>query len=168
MSADDIAKVAASLAWPVVALILASLFYKPVSALLKRLAETLTFRSVTVKALGVECELTPEYARTVLNELLDDITATSNELTKEEIALFDRILSSAGTKRVVDLIPGFTRDSPEHQRLRNLRDQKLILPANRGRWKSEERPIVTPYGHLIAKLRTSGAGLVQNFRQNNA
>ncbi len=82
MSGDDIAKVAAPLAWPVVALLLAGFFYKPVCALLKRLAETLTFKSVKVKALGVEGELTPEYARTVLHELLDDITATSNQLTQ--------------------------------------------------------------------------------------
>ncbi len=110
MSGDDIAKVAAPLAWPVVALLLAGFFYKPVCALLKRLAETLTFKSVKVKALGVEGELTPEYARTVLHELLDDITATSNQLTPEEITLFDRILSSAGTKTLLDLVPGFTRD----------------------------------------------------------
>jgi hypothetical protein len=46
-------------------------------ALLKRMAETLTFKSVKVKALGVEADLTPEYARTVLHSLLDDITAST-------------------------------------------------------------------------------------------
>jgi protein-tyrosine-phosphatase len=167
MSADDIAKVATPLAWPVVTLLLAGFFYKPISALLKRLAETLTFKSVEVKALGVAAELTPEYARTVLHELLDDITATSNQLTPEEVSLFDRILSSAGTKALHDLIPNFTRDSVEHQRLRNLRDQKLILPAERGQWRLEKHPVVTPYGHLVSKLRTSGAEQVRKFRQSH-
>jgi protein-tyrosine-phosphatase len=168
MSIDEIAKLATPLAWPVTALLIAALFYKPSHALLKRLAETLTFKSVNVKALGVEAELTPEYARTVLHELLDDITATSNQLTQEEIALFDSILNANGAKTVVDIIPGFARSSVEHQRLRNLRDQKLILPAERGQWEVEKHPVVTPYGHLVAKLRTSGAERVRKFQQNES
>jgi hypothetical protein len=168
MSVDEIVKVATPLAWPVTVFLIVALFYRPVRALLKRLAETLTFKSLKVKALGFESELTPEYARTVLHDLLDDITATSNQLTPEEIALFDQILSSGGSKTLVEIIPGFARDSPEHQRLRNLRDQKLILPATRGQWRSEKHPIVTPYGHLVAKLRTSGAERVRKFRQNDA
>jgi hypothetical protein len=166
MSVDEIATLATPLAWPVTALLIAALVYKPVRALLKRLAETLTFKSVKMKALGAEAELTPEYARTVLHELLDDITATSNQLTREEIALFDSILSSAGTKTLLEINPEFARNSVEHQRLRNLRDQKLILPAERGQWRAEKHPVVTPYGHLVAKLRASGAERVRKFQQN--
>ncbi len=167
MSVDDVATLATPLAWPITVLLVVAIFHSPVSMLLKRLGETLTFKSVKVKALGVEAELSPEYARTVLHELLDDITATSSQLTPEEIWLFDAILAADEVKTVVELVPGFTRDSPEHARLRNLRDQKLILPKERGQWKTDKHPVVTPYGRLVAKLRTTGADRVRRFREND-
>lgn len=168
MSADAFFKIATPLAWPLTVLLLMLIFYSPIYGLLKRLAETLTFKSVKVKALGVEADLSPEYARTVLHELLDDITASSNVLSREEIVLFDRILAADGIKTVAELIPGFVRHDQEHVRLRNLRDQKLVLPAERGQWKAERHPVVTPYGRLVAKLRTSGAERVRAFKQNDA
>lgn len=167
MSIDDVATLATPLAWPITALLIVTIFHAPVSMLLKRLAETLTFKSVKVKALGVEAELSPEYARTVLHELLDDITATSNQLTPEEVLLFDAILTADEAKTVAELVPGFARDSQEHVRLRNLRDQKLILPKERGQWKSDKHPAVTPYGRLVAKLRTTGSDRVIKFRDND-
>ena len=166
MTTEDFVKIATPLAWPTVTLVIFLLVFEPVHALLKRLSETLTFKSLKVKALGVEAELTPEYAESVLQELLADITASSNQLTPEEITLFDQILASDGQKTVEDLIPGFRRETPPHERLRNLRDQKLILPTTRGSWKGEKIPIVTPYGHLVAKLRTSSADKVRSFRKS--
>lgn len=59
MLAEDFAKVVTPLAWPVASLLIAAIFYRPVCAVLKRLAETLTFRTIKVKVLGVEAELTP-------------------------------------------------------------------------------------------------------------
>jgi hypothetical protein len=170
MSADDFSKIVTPLAWPITALLTLWIFYRPVFALLKRLSETLTFKSLTVKALGVGGELAPEYARTVLHELLDDITESTTQLSRAEIALFDLILSADGEKTVGDLIPGFTRDdvAGNHDRLRNLRDQKLIYPKERGQWKVDKHPLVTRYGLLVAKLRTSSAERVRSFQQPNA
>ena len=105
MSTNEIGAIAEPLAWPITALLITALFYQPICALLTRLAETFTFQSVEVKALGIEAELTPQYAHTVLHELLNDITATSSQPTVEEIALFDLVLGSAGKKTVLDLIP---------------------------------------------------------------
>ncbi|MGQ0569956.1 MAG: hypothetical protein ACT4P5_10580, partial [Armatimonadota bacterium] len=86
------------------------------------MAETLTFKSLKVRALGAEAELTAEYARTVLHELLDDITESTNNLSADEIKLFDLILVANGAKTVAELIPVFSRDDPAgyHDRLRRL------------------------------------------------
>ena len=166
MSADDFSKIATALAWPVTALLALGLFYRPVLGLLKRLSETLTFKSLKVKAFGVEADLSAEYARTVLHELLDDITESTNNLPIEEVALFDRILAADGAKTVGELIPGFSRDDAggNHDRLRHLRDQKLIVPKERGQWKPQKHPVVTRYGQLVAKLRSTGTANVQKFR----
>jgi hypothetical protein len=164
MSADEFAKIAAALAWPTTALLALSLFHTQMRALLQRLSETLTFKSLKVKALGAETELTAEYARTVLHELLDDITESTNSLSDPEVKLFDAILETEQSQTVDELIPGFRREDQNHQRLRNLRDQKLIIPMEGGQWKPEKHPVVTRYGRLIAKLRRSSASNVQNFK----
>jgi hypothetical protein len=119
MSADEFSKIATALAWPITALLALSLFYRPIRALLNRLSATLTFKSLKVKALGTETELTAEYARTVLHELLDDITESTNNLSVDEIKLFDRILEKDGATTLGQLIPGFSRDDPTgyHDRL---------------------------------------------------
>ena len=165
MTVDEFAKVATVLAWPVFALLAFLLLFEPLHALLKRLSETLTFKSLKVKALGMETELTAEYARTVLHELLDDITESTSQLLREEVDLFLEILNAEGKKTVADYFGGtFVRDSPEHKRLQNLRDQKLIIPRQRSSWQSGKHPIVTPYGRLVAKLRTTASNKVQEFR----
>ena len=96
MSADEFSKIATALAWPITALLALSLFYRPIRALLKRLSETLTFKSLKVKALGVEAELTAEYARTVLHELLDDITESTNNLSADDIVVIGEQRRAAG------------------------------------------------------------------------
>jgi hypothetical protein len=167
VSPDDFSKIATPLVWPAIALVVLCLFYRPVRALLQRLAETLTFKSLKVKVFGTEIELAPEYARTVLHELLGDIAESTNELTREEVGLFFRIRSANGAKTVAELIPSFRRDDPEgnHERLRNLRDQKLIIPRERGQWKPDKHPVVTRYGELVAKLHSTRAEKIDEFKR---
>ena len=169
MTPDDFSKIATPLAWPLFAALCVWLFYSPILALLQRLSETLTFKSLKVKALGFETELSAEYARTVLHELLDDITDSTNTLTAEEIRLFNLILLAKGTKTILELLPSFSRRDAEgnHDRLRNLRDRKLIIPLERGQWQPEKHPIVTRYGELVAKLGTASAASVQEFKSKN-
>jgi len=106
-----------------------------------------------------------------LHGLLDDITESTNALTPVEIEIFDRILAAKGTKTLAELVPGFTREdssSGNHLRLRHLRDQKLIIPRERGRWKPEKHPVVTRYGELVNQLRSKSADKVQEFKREAA
>lgn len=167
MTVDEFLRLAAVLVWPLVTLVLVWIFHQPVSRLLARLAESLTFKSVKVKALGMEVELTPEAARTVLHELLDDITASTNQLSDQEIALFYKIQEANGLRSVAEIIPGFIREDKDHERLRHLRDQKLIIPSKAGQWKADKVPLVTRYGHLVAKLRTTSASKVTTFERED-
>ncbi len=166
MSADEFSKIATAIAWPLTALLALWLFYRPIRGLLQRLSETLTFKSLKVKALGAEVELSAEHARTVLHELLDDIAESTNELSADEVTLFDRILAANGAETVAEIIPDFSRGDAagHHDRLRHLRDQKLIIPKERGQWKPDKHPIVTRYGRLVAKLRSTSAANVQKFK----
>jgi hypothetical protein len=168
MSLDEFSRIATALAWPIIALFAICMFYRPIRALLQRLSETLTFKSLKVKALGTEVELTAEFARTVLHELLDDITESTNNLSAAEIRLFRQILEEDGAKTVGELIPGFSREDKEgnHDQLRNLRDRKLIVPKERGQWKPEKHPVVTRYGRLVAKLQAGSAAKVREFKDN--
>jgi hypothetical protein len=170
MTADDFSKVATPLAWPMTTMLIVWVFQKPVFAILKRLAESLTFKNVKVTVFGIVMELTPERARTVLDELLDDITESTNQLTEQEKQLFDSVLAADGKRTIGELIPGFIRDGEagDHQRLRNLRDQKLIYPQERGQWKTDKHPVVTRYGQLVAKLRTTHADKVRSIHEQNA
>lgn len=167
MSADEFSKIATPLVWPAITLVALWLFYRPVRALLQRLAETLTFKSLKVKVFGTEIELAPEYARTVLHELLDDIAESTNELTPEEIELFFLIRRANGVETVAQIIPSFRRDDPEgnHERLRNLRDQKLIIPRERGQWKPDKHPVITRYGELVAKLHSARTDKINEFKR---
>ncbi|NGZ99357.1 MAG: hypothetical protein CV089_25175 [Nitrospira sp. WS110] len=77
---------------------------------------------------GVRCrvELTPEQSKRALDELLQGIADSTNELSTKESALFQRIVASAGRDTACRLLPKFQRDTPDHQRLSRLRDLKLI------------------------------------------
>ncbi len=112
-------------------------------------------KTVTLKAFGAEVELTPEQAKHALDELLQDIAESTNELSPEESVLFERIMASAGRDTVCQLLPNFQRDTPDHQRLRKLRDRKLIRPFEGGRWQREKHPLVSRFGQLVYDLRNS-------------
>ncbi len=151
----DFSEIATALAWPITAVAFLALFYKPIRALLDRLAATLTVKTVKLKAFGAEIELTPEEAKRTLDELLQEIADSTNELSPEELLLFQRIEASAGQDTVAQLLPDFRRDTVEHQRLRKLRDRKLVRPFESGRWQPEKHPIATRFGKLVYDLRSS-------------
>jgi hypothetical protein len=144
-----------ALAWPVTVIGFFVVFYRPVRLLLDRLAATLTVKTVKLKAFGAEVELTPEQAKRALDELLQDIAESTNELSSEESALFNRIMASAGRDTVGQLLPNFQRDTSGHQHLRKLRDRKLIRPFEGGRWQPEKHPVVSRFGQLVYDLRSS-------------
>jgi len=66
LTPKEFAEIARALAWPLTFVAFFAVFYKPVRALLERLAETLTVKTVKLKAFGAEIELTPEQAKRAL------------------------------------------------------------------------------------------------------
>ena len=153
MTAKDFAEVARAVAWPGIFLAFVAVFYRPVRILLERLAETLTVKTVKLKAFGAEIELTAEQAKRALDELLQDIAESTNELSRDDSILFERIVGAGGRETVRRLLPGFQRDTEEHQRLRKLRDRKLIRPFEGGNWQGEKHPVVSRFGQLVHDLR---------------
>jgi polyhydroxyalkanoate synthesis regulator phasin len=110
---------------------------------------------VKIKAFGAEVELTPEQAERALDELLQDIADSTNELTPEESSLFEQILHAGGRTTVVELFPSFARNSKEHQQLRKLRDRKLIRPYEGGNWQPDKHPIPSRFGELVYELKSA-------------
>jgi hypothetical protein len=155
MTPKEFADIASAIAWPLVAVAFVAAFYKPVRAVLERLAATLTIKTVKIKAFGAELELTPEQAKQALNELLQDIADVTNELTPEESALFEKTLHADGRFTVANLCPGFVRDSKEHQQLRKLRDHKLIRPFEGDRWQAGKHPVPTRFGQMVYNLKNA-------------
>jgi hypothetical protein len=156
-TAKDFAEIARALAWPITAVGFLVLFYRPIRGLLYSLASALTVKKVTLKAFGAEIELTPEDAKRALDELLQEIALPTNELTQDEVLLFYGIIASAGQYAVIQLRPHFTHDDDniELQRLRKLRQRKLVRPLEGGPWKVDSHPIVTRFGELVYKLRSA-------------
>ena len=155
MTPKDFADIASALAWPLTAIAFLVVFFKPVWALLERLASTLTIKTVKLKAFGAEVELTPEQAKRALDELLQDIADSTNELASEESTLFERIHHAGGRTTVVELFPGFALDSMEHQQLRKLRDRKLIRPFEGGNWQASKHPVSSRFGQLVYELKSA-------------
>ncbi|MFZ4682890.1 MAG: hypothetical protein ACOYMS_10325 [Terrimicrobiaceae bacterium] len=155
MTPKDFADIASAIAWPLTALVVFAAMFKPLRALLDRLAATLTIKTVKINAFGSEVELTPEQAKRALDELLQDIADSTNELTVDEMSLFERIFQAHGRTTVGELFPSFTRDSTEHQRLRKLRDRKLIRPFEGGNWQVNKHPVPSRFGELVHELKNT-------------
>ena len=153
MDAKDIAAILTPLAWPVTAGILVFSFRTPLVTLLSRLSESLSVKTIKLKVFGAEIELTPEQAKSALDELLKDIVETTNELSEEEITTFQEIQAADGRRTVTDLLPSFVRDNEQHKQLRVLRDRKLIRPFEGGRWNASKHPVVTRFGDLICRIK---------------
>ncbi len=152
MSATDVAAVLAPLAWPVTTLIILLYFRNPIRSLLYRLSDSLKVKSFKFILFGFETELTPEEAKGALDEMLQDIVEAMNELSAEEVKLFQTIINADGRLTVLDLLPDFKRESLQHAQLRKLRDRKLIRPMEGGNWQPQKHPIATRFGKLVLKL----------------
>lgn len=129
--------------------------YTPDFALIERLATTLTIKTVKLRAFGAEVELTPEQAKRALDELLQDIADSTNELSSEEYSIFESILHAGGRMTVTDMFPTFARNSKEHQQLQKLRDRKLIRPFEGGRWQPDKHPVSSRFGQLVHELKNA-------------
>ena len=156
MTAKEFADVAAEIAWPLTAIFFFALLYRPLRALVVRLAETLTIKSVKFKGPFGEVELSPEKVQQTLTELLQELEDPANKLESTEKALFQRIIGASGKLTVQDYFSQpFARGSDEHKQLRNLRDRKLVRPAEGGRWEPGKHPVVTRFGELVLQVSST-------------
>ena len=156
MDLRGISAILAAIAWPLVATALAFTFRTPLFSLLSRLSESFTVKSIKLKVLGAEVELTPEQAKGALDELLKEIVDSTNELSPTEIKLFQEIRTADGRRTVSDILPGFVRGNEHHKRLRVLRDRKLIRPFEGGRWEASQHPVITRFGELTLQIKPVG------------
>jgi hypothetical protein len=154
MTAIEFAKIAEAVAWPALTFFAIVLFYPPITRLLNSLAASLKIKSIKVKAFGVEAELTPQEVKAAVDELLNEISDPTNELTEGEVQLLDQIAAADGRKSVIELAPAFVRDNDIHASFRRLRDRHLIRPLEGSRWFPEKHPVLTRFGRLVLNLRS--------------
>lgn len=158
MNAEDIAKIVNSLAWmawPTVVVGLTIYFQSSLRLVLNRLSQSLAIRTIKLNVLGIEIDLTPEQAERALDELLRDIADTIADLPPPTVTVFEQIQTADGRLTVIQIMPKFERENDDHKRLRTLRDRKLVRPFEGGRWTANTHPVVTRFGQLFWRLRSS-------------
>jgi hypothetical protein len=165
MTYKELAEILSAVAWPATAGAIAYAFHKPVFALLQKLQESLSIKVIKLKLFGAEIELTPDQADRALNEILQEVGESTNDLSPPDIALLKRIYDAQGTLTVEQVFPGFTRKSPDHlerksspelEQLRKLREMKLLRPSEGGKWDEAKHPVVTRFGEIFLKLEKEG------------
>jgi hypothetical protein len=154
MTAQEAAQVITPLAWPVTTFVLILVFRSPLTSLLSRLAESMSVKTLKLKVLGNEIEITPDKAKETLDELLQEIVQSTNELSPEQVRLLDSVRLANGRQSVADLLPAFIREGPDHIDLRVLRDRKLLRPFEGGPWSLSKHPALTRFGELVIQLQS--------------
>jgi hypothetical protein len=66
-------------------------FYRPVVAILAKLKESLSIKGIKLKLLGAEIELTADQADRALNEMIQNVNESTQDLSTADIDLFERI-----------------------------------------------------------------------------
>jgi hypothetical protein len=158
MKIKDVADILSAVAWPLIVLAIILYFREPLHLLASRVAESVKVKSLRFKAFGLESELTIEEAKGALDEMLHEIIEATNELSPEEVALFQAIDIADGRQTVLGLIPDFERRNTKHIQLQKLRDRKLIRPFEGGNWQPEKHPIVTRFGRLVQSISPNVGG----------
>jgi hypothetical protein len=148
----EVAEILAAVAWPVTVTGIAWAFYRPVVAVLEKLKESLLVKGIKLKLWGAEIELTPDQADRALNEMIQNVVESTQDLSVAERNLFERIHEVRDELTVEALVPGFTRESEAHNQLRRLQDVKLIRPIEGGKWTAVKHPVVTRFGEIFWKL----------------
>jgi chromosome segregation and condensation protein ScpB len=154
MKSSDFAIVADAIAWPGVALFAIVLFYPRLARIFDGLASSMKITKIKLTAFGVEAELAVREVKEAVNELLQEISNPTNELSRDELTLLDQISMSEGRKSVIELDATFVRGSDVHKRLQRLRDSHFIRPFEGGRWLAEKHPVITRFGRLVLDLRS--------------
>lgn len=152
MTNKELADILAATTWPATVLVICLVFRRHLVALL----QALTIKTIKLKLLGAEIELTAEQADRALNELIQEVVESARGLSESELQLFEKIHEVHGSVTLQELVPGFTRKSEAHEQLRRLRSMKLIRPNEGGRWETNKHPITTRFAEIFIKLRNEG------------
>jgi len=159
MTYKELAEILAAIAWPITTIAIVFGFRVHVVSVLRKLEESMSFKGlkgIKLKLLGAEIKLTPDQADRALNEMMQDVVESMNELTATEIKLFERIHEVRGSLALEELISDFARGSAEHKQLRSLRALKLIRPSEGGKWEGIKHPVVTRFAEIFLKLKSEG------------
>ena len=98
----------------------------------------------------VRFKLGPDDVRPVLDEILKEMRRILQHLTPAEQKILHKIMASpSGSIAVVELFPGFQKESKEHQTLRALRSAQFIRPVRGGSWSSGKKIEIKTFGKLM-------------------
>ncbi len=134
--------------WAFVSVYVVIQYRKPITQIVSRLR---TFRLKIPN--GPEMEITADQAVDLAQDLLDEVDELIKDLDDQDKSLLNKVYRSNRLITVEELIPGFERDSPEHQRLRKLRDCQLIKPNEPGQWDSRKNIVIKPFGRILLKIK---------------
>jgi hypothetical protein len=150
---QELAEILTAVVWPMAVIGIVWTFYRPVVAVLEKLKESLSIKGIKLKLLGAEIELTPDQADSALNEMIQNLAESTEDLSTDDIKLFEKIHEAGGALTVEALIPGFSRESEAHNQLRRLQDVKFIRPNEGGKWAAAKHPITSRFGEIFLKLK---------------
>lgn len=86
----------------------------------------------------------------ILADVLTEMRSITTGLGVDECEKLRTIMAKpSGTFAVTDIYPTFSRGNPEHEKLRRLRDAQFIRPAGGGRWHTESRIEIKPFGKMM-------------------
>jgi len=153
MTYIEFAKIADVIAWPFVVFFAIALFYSRLAKIFDGLASSMKLNNIKLTAFGVEVELAVHEVKEAVDELLQEISKPTNELSPDDLMLLNQIAIAEGRKSVIELDATFVRGGDVHDRLRRLRDSYLIRPFEGNRWLAEKHPVLTRFGRLVLDLR---------------
>jgi hypothetical protein len=115
-------------------------------------------KSISLKFIGIELEITGGDAQGILQQLLDEALLSVNRLDDTNKRLFNLVRTANGTRTVDDITQEvfghqFERQSDEHKRFRELRDRKLIRPRDGSTWEPRKYPVLTRFVELLLRVK---------------
>lgn len=102
---------------------------------------------------GQEIVLTAAESKDAAGTLLDEVDRLIRRLTDDDKALLAKIIDQGGAVLIEQVLPGFRRDTPEHESLRRLRDCQLIRPVGSGRFEAGKYLEIKPFGRALLRIR---------------
>jgi len=91
----ELAEILTAVVWPMAVIGIVWTFYRPVVAVLEKLKESLSIKGIKLKLLGAEIELTPDQADSALNEMIQNLAESTEDLSADDIKLLRKFTRPA-------------------------------------------------------------------------